>query len=781
MAQEGWKAALALAVAALASAPRLPAQESALLELVVNTVPRGEHVVRLTADGDVLVSLDSLAQIGLINLPPADAPELSLRSLAPDLDYRLDEQGALLQITAEPHLFAPQRIPFRRSPGHEALRQGQGSLYLNYAVDHYRDGDFRYQSLTARAELAAQAGGWLVLTDFVLDPASPQAPVSRGLSRLLHDKVQQRRRWVLGDFFANSGDQGSTLLMGGLSVTNSFAMTPDLDITPGPEVAGTLSTPSRVEVYVNGALVSREDLQPGPFEFLDLPLPGGASTTELRIRDAFGREQSIRIPGYLSSLSLKPGLQDYAYGLGFRRLDFGGQSFLYGEPAFLGFHRVGLSRALTGGLGLEVDPQLASGTASVVYTLPKAGEIDATLGASGGADGFGGALSLRYLYAGYKASFSLALAGYTPSFGTLNLPESDRLLQVRAAIGGNGRRSSVSAAASYTLSQAGEQVPGLSMNFSTRLSGFSRLRLSLRATGGQSARTEGSLAVDLLPRSGKMAANLEARAATDLGRASARLMRGAPQGPGFGYQLEASATVPQWETLRGELPVTGDLQAGLQLNTGWGIYNAELALGNWQSYRFAAAGSVALLDGALRLSRPLEQSFALARVSGGAGVRITHNGTPAGRTDRRGTLLIPGLVPFVENRIALEPLDLPLNLDVPATELYYVPPYRGGAAVEFLGKTVQGIMGRLYWLEDGEKVPAEMAGLALEGGGTVQESVVGLGGEFYLENLPPGRYTGRLFLGRKQGRFELIVPRSAELQVDLGDIECIPEPARSSP
>jgi outer membrane usher protein len=132
---------------------------------------------------------------------------------------------------------------------------------------------------------------------------------------------------------------------------------------------------------------------------------------------------------------------------------------------------------------------------------------------------------------------------------------------------------------------------------------------------------------------------------------------------------------------------------------------------------------------------------------------------------------VPGLAPFAENRLTIEALDLPLSLEPARLTLYYAPPYRGGGTVEFSGTTRQGFYGRLFWLKDGERAPAELAGLALEVGGQTVESVVGMDGEFYLEDLPPGRYAGRLYLEDRQENFELIVPRSSESLVNLGDID----------
>ena len=45
-------------------------------------------------------------------------------------------------------------------------------------------------------------------------------------------------------------------------------------------------------------------------------------------------------------LELAPGLSDYGYHLGLRRLDFGIAGFSYGPPALLARHRVGITEQL---------------------------------------------------------------------------------------------------------------------------------------------------------------------------------------------------------------------------------------------------------------------------------------------------------------------------------------------------------------------------------------------------------------------------------------------------
>jgi outer membrane usher protein len=143
-----------------------------------------------------------------------------------------------------------------------------------------------------------------------------------------------------------------------------------------------------------------------------------------------------------------------------------------------------------------------------------------------------------------------------------------------------------------------------------------------------------------------------------------------------------------------------------------------------------------------------------------------------GVTDRSGKLVVPGLVSYNENQLAIEPADVPLNYSTPVTERYVSPPYRGGAVVRFEAKKFQAVTGRLFFVEGGVRTPAEYAGLQVTVDGATVESVVGQGGEFYLENLPEGSYAARVLLDKREASFTLVVPRSAQALVDLGDIDC---------
>ena len=771
----------ALLVAAALSFPvlALQAQEGAgkaLLQVTVNTQVRGQLVVELTEDGDVLLPEQELRGLGLVQLPQGIAGgdgRVSLRSLAPGVQFRIDEQEAGLQITAAPELFAAQQLAFGRRSEHEVLRDARNALFLNYSLDHGRGDGFEYLSLAGHAELGLRWNGWLGLSDFGLQADVLQAPLVRRLSSLIYDDQPRLRRFTVGDLYATSGEGGSGLILGGLSFSRSFAMSPYLAVSPAAVVAGALGTPSHVEVYVNGILVAQEDLQPGPFEFLDLPIPSGAATTELVVKDAYGREQRITMPSYLSSLLLNPGFQDFGYSLGFRRLALGESSFDYGEPAVLGYHRLGLTRSLTGGFRFEADRRLANGAATAAFTLARAGELNLTLGVSGSSEGFGYSGSLRYLYSGHSLGGSLSLDAYSSGYATLARPEEDRLLQARLALGGHSRRlGSASASFGWTLAQDLTATPNLVCSYGRRLGRALQLRLGFNARGGPEPTMDGSLAIDLLPRKLETAASLEYQAGLQSQRVGGRLQKNTPRGPGVGYELEGAFLLPRDAGGASAADIAVDLTADLQLALPWALLEAGYVRSDaLDLFRFNASGGAVLLDGSLHFSRPIEQSFALARLEGVRGVRVASNGEAIGRTDRRGELLVPGLAPYAENRLSIEALDLPISLEPAAIQLYYAPPYRGGGVVEFGARTVQGFYGRLFWLEDGKRIPAELAGLALEVRGRTVQSVVGRDGEFYLEDLPPGRYTGRLFLEERQGSFQMEVPRSAEPQVDLGDID----------
>ena len=148
----------------------------------------------------------------------------------------------------------------------------------------------------------------------------------RGLSSYIVDDLPHLRRWVAGDSVAAAGGLGGTVFLGGLSVSRNFDLDPYFVRYPTLSLAGAVTTPSTVDVYVNGALVRREPLPPGTFDLTNLSVPTGSGTTRVVIRDAFGQEHALTNPFYASTAVLGKGLQDYGYNLGFRpRPDLDGE------------------------------------------------------------------------------------------------------------------------------------------------------------------------------------------------------------------------------------------------------------------------------------------------------------------------------------------------------------------------------------------------------------------------------------------------------------------------
>jgi hypothetical protein len=74
-------------------------------------------------------------------------------------------------------------------------------------------------------------------------------------------------------------------------------------------------------------------------------------------------------------------------------------------------------------------------------------------------------------------------------------------------------------------------------------------------------------------------------------------------------------------------------------------------------------------------------------------------------------------------------------------------------------------------VKEGTK-PAEYIEFKMIVDGKELLSPTGKGGEFYLENIKPGKYRGELKYVDKTYTFDIIIPKSDEMLIDLGEIIC---------
>src|SRR4029079_16142302 len=125
------------------------------------------------------------------------------------------------------------------------------------------------------------------------------------------DDTVRLRRWTAGDTVVATSSLGGSAIMTGLTGARNFGRDPYFLRFPSLDLAGTATTPSQVDVYVNGVLVGRHDVAPGPFQLRDVPIAAGSGTTQIVVRDAFGRQTTASTNYYFATNLLPPGLTEY--------------------------------------------------------------------------------------------------------------------------------------------------------------------------------------------------------------------------------------------------------------------------------------------------------------------------------------------------------------------------------------------------------------------------------------------------------------------------------------
>jgi outer membrane usher protein len=197
--------------------------------------------------------------------------------------------------------------------------------------------------------------------------------------------------------------------------------------------------------------------------------------------------------------------------------------------------------------------------------------------------------------------------------------------------------------------------------------------------------------------------------------------------------------------------------------------------GSWASDRDADArvgmiGSLVYADKSIHAARPVGSGFALVRVPDLPGVQVLHNRMHVGKTDFRGALLVPGLIPYNGSYISINPDDIPLDRELEREGQYVAVPYGGATTLRFAEKRLLIVRGRLV-LPDGKPVPR--GGEATVVGGAQGGSPVGSEGVFELIDLLPGRY--QLEVQYTGGKCTAdIQVKAQQSEIDLGAASCAP-------
>jgi len=227
----------------------------------------------------------------------------------------------------------------------------------------------------------------------------------------------------------------------------------------------------------------------------------------------------------------------------------------------------------------------------------------------------------------------------------------------------------------------------------------------------------------------------------------------------FGYHLVA-----------GQQSAARRAEVGGFLQTGVGQFGLEFADAfNTRSTRAYARGGVAAAGGEWRISRYLDQSFAIVKVADFPDVRVFGNGQPVGKTDASGTAVIPRLSGFLPSTISFEGEDIPLEGTFGDNAKRVKIASRMGALVD-MGVTRR--ISATLTLTQADKKPVP-AGASVRIGEAQEEFPVARQGRVYVSGLARDKPNAlHVRMGERECRASVDLPSGFASGASLGSFTC---------
>ena len=581
-------------------------------------------------------------------------------------------------------------------------------------------------------------------------------------SRFIYDDTQDLIRFTAGDLQAVSRGFQAVPDMFGFSLFRSYGvLEPEFVARPRGDQVFTLTRNSTVEIYVNGQLVRRLQLNPGNYNARDFPFTQGANDVLLNIIDDTGARQTLRFNMFFDQSMLQPGLSEFGLYVGtMAPLGLSGPSYGH-DWTYSGFYRRGISKDLTVGVnaqGDEHDTQL--GVEGVWGT--KIGSFSGNAAVSR-VDAFGDGYAVNATFqrlfqvGGNKASsFNLFFETRSRDFGALTVLTPDN--QYAWEVGG-----------SYTQAITQDFYAGLDARFSEGRDGNRNVN-SYRASMGWRITPSLGLTLDaiyddtdisnkknvsvVMSLTKRMSQWSSLRVDYDSKEERSTVTYQAQSGQGVGsYNLTADVEhTPSSTGFNGNFTYEGNRgEVGI---TSFSTFDAGFGSTTDSRTSLRFASSLAFADGTFSIGRPIYDAFAIVKpYESLAKSDVIVNPTPFGydaESGHFGTAVENNLSSYAQRTITVDVPNAPAGYDIGKGAYRLFPPHRGG-----------------YLLEVGSAYSVTAIGRLLNADGTPISLLAGKA----FEVAQPGRPGIEIFTNRdgrfgapglKPGKWRIVMPTEPE-------------------
>ena len=699
-----------------------PQQTSYFVTISLNGIEKPGVFRAFSEDDAFMLEAQVLQRLGLIvpsvpNVRYRGALYFPLDALA-SLTFEFDPRQQHLALQCKASCFPPSKLtPQRNIPPPDPTPTG---LFVNYDLLAEKSGSNEFLGGLAEIGVFSNLGsGTLTLSgrDFTGD-----AKVVRLDTSWTIDLPGKRQRWRFGDSITQHGGWGRAARFGGIQFGTDFGLQPGFISFPTPSISGGAALPSTAEIFVNGSRRGSINLEPGPFTIEQPPVISGSGDLLVVVRDLLGRETLLNRPFYTSRALLRPGLTEYSAEAGFLRSNFGSRSNDYAEPFIAGSYRKGINQLFTAGLHAELSSKRAGIGPYIDWQLPFGGILSSSTAISVKDGKAGAVFQMEFNWEAQNFGFSASNEWISKNFTRLGA--SDTVLEPRMQTSANVGFD-VTDNGSFSINylrvdeRDGPNLQIASGNFAMQIGDIGSLNANVSRSFGEVKDTAIFL-IFTARLSGRTTGSASLDHSGDTWSSSIRASSNAPASGGFGYR--AQATIEAKERA----------QAGVTYNSNKGIISLDHSIFNGShTTRLGLKGGAVMLDGKSFLSNPIDDSFAVVKVGAFENVGVLRDNRPVTKTDKTGYAFISRLRPYEQNRISIDPLDLPMSAEIGATSLMPVPRRRSGVIVDF---PVSRTFAAMLKVVDSAGKPLPLGTVLQEAGGT-DRFYVGFDSAIYITGL----------------------------------------------